>query len=165
MEESEKEKENEVKEIEACSDPSAGSTGDESQPNPKPRSVKIIAPEIEIHLFRCGKGPIDVFKSRLGGWDQDQLEVHDILEKYGFKSIFAFNPISGRGVSIRFNPRNGRSLLPYRDGSVIYIDGEPKDSMIKPITKILLGTAVLALLLAVFLRETPEWLKTSNFLG
>lgn len=100
----------------------------ESPPNPTPtkRSVRTKVPEIEIHLYRQGKGPIDVFKARLGGWDQDQLEVRDVLDKYGLKSIFAFNPASGRGVPIRFNPRNGRSMLPYKDGAVIYIDGEPK---------------------------------------
>ncbi|KAF2297498.1 hypothetical protein GH714_024408 [Hevea brasiliensis] len=83
-------------------------------------------PEVEIHLYRQGKGPIDVFKSSLGGWDQDLLEVRDILDKYGFKSVYAFNPDSGRAAPIRFNGRNGRSILGYRDGSVICIDGEPK---------------------------------------
>ena len=69
-----------------------------------------------------------VFKSALGGWEQDQLEIReDILEKYGMKSVFAFNPTAGgRGVPVRFNPRNGRSILTYRDGAVVYLDGEPK---------------------------------------
>lgn len=95
-------------------------------PNPTRRTVKTKVPEIEVHLFKQGKGPIDVFKASLGGWDQDQLEVRDILEKYGCKSVHAFTPGSGRGAPIRFNPRNGRSLLPYKDGAVIHIDGEPK---------------------------------------
>ena len=90
------------------------------------RHVRTKVPEVEIHLFRQGRGPIAVFKSSLGGWDQDQLEVRDILEKYGLKSMFAFNPQSGRGVPIRFHPRNGRSILTYRDGAVVYVDGEPK---------------------------------------
>lgn len=90
------------------------------------RTVQTKVPEVEIHLFRRGKGPIDVFKTNLGGWEQDQLEVRDILDKYGFKSIYAFNPGTGRGISIRFNSRNGRSMLPYKNGSVICIDGEPK---------------------------------------
>lgn len=97
-----------------------------ANPNPNPRSVKTKVPEVEIHLYRSGKGPIEIFKSSLGGWDRDQLEVQDILDKYGFKSIFAFTPGSGRGVPIRFSARNGRSILTYRDGSVIYVDGEPK---------------------------------------
>lgn len=91
-----------------------------------PGSVKTKVPEVEVRLYRQGKGPIAVFKSNLGGWSQDQLEVGDILHKYGFKSVYAFNPDSGRGVSIRIHPRNRRSLLSYRDGSVIFIDGEPK---------------------------------------
>lgn len=83
-------------------------------------------PEVEIHLFRRGTGPIDVFRSKLGGWEQDRLEVQDILDKYGFKSLFAYNSESGRGVPIRFSPRNGRSILSYADGSVVIVDGEPK---------------------------------------
>lgn len=100
---------------------------DESLPLlPTKRSVRTKVPEVEVHLYRQGTGPIDVFKSALGGWEQDQIEIGGILDKYGFKSVFAFNPESGRGVPIRFHPRNGRSLLPYADGSVIFIDGEPK---------------------------------------
>ncbi|KAG9459216.1 hypothetical protein H6P81_003724 [Aristolochia fimbriata] len=139
----------------------------EEEPSPKlgAKSVKTKVPEIEVHLFRRGKGPVDVFKSTLGGWDRDQLEVLDILDKYGFKSLYAFNTQSGRGVPVRFNPKNGRSLLTYTDGSVVYIDGEPKDSLIKPITRTIFGLAVLAVLLAVFVKETPEWFKKSNFLG
>lgn len=83
-------------------------------------------PEVEIQLYRQGRGPIAVFKSKLGGWEQDQLEVIDILDNYGLKSIYAFNTQSGRGVPIRFNPRNGRSILTYRPGAVVYVDGEPK---------------------------------------
>lgn len=92
----------------------------------KNRSVRTQVPEAEVHVYKQGKGPIDVIKATLGGWDQDQLEVREILDKYGFKSIYAFNPGSGRGVPVRFNPRNGRSLLTYRDGAVIHVDGEPK---------------------------------------
>lgn len=43
------------------------------------------------------------------------------------KSVFAFNPtFDGRDVLFRFNPRNGRSVLTYRDVVVVYLDGEPK---------------------------------------
>ncbi|KAK9165704.1 hypothetical protein Scep_000895 [Stephania cephalantha] len=145
--------------------------GDESpSPNPNPipeplkraKSVTTKVPEVEIHLFRQGNGPIDVFKSSLGGWDQDRLEVQDILDKHGFKSVFAFNAQSGRSVGIRFNPKNGRSLLPYKDGSVIYIDGEPKDSMVQPITKILVGVAVITAFIMLVMKETPSWLKGST---
>jgi hypothetical protein len=91
------------------------------------RHVRTKVPEVEIHLFRQGKGPVVVFKSALGGWEQDQLEVGDILEKHGLKSVYAFNHQSRvRGVPVRFNPKNGRSILTYRDGAVVYLDGEPK---------------------------------------
>ncbi|KAB5557355.1 hypothetical protein DKX38_008264 [Salix brachista] len=152
--------ENEITEVEGT-DRSGSPPND---PKATQKTVRTKVPEVEIHLYREGKGPIDVFKSRLGGWDQDQLEVREILEKYGLKSIFAFNPSSGRGVPIP-SGRNGRSLLGYRDGSVIHVDGGGKDSMIKPVTKILLGTAVITLLLTLVLRETPEWIKRSNPFG
>lgn len=104
-------------------------------PNPNPpnrtRSVKTKVPEVEVHLYRRGKGPIDVFKANLGGWDQDQLDVREFLDKYGFKSVYAFKPETGRGVPIRFNPRNGRSIVTYRDGSTIYVDGEPKVKLLQ----------------------------------
>ncbi|KAL3322021.1 hypothetical protein AABB24_039580 [Solanum stoloniferum] len=139
------------------------------KPNPNPnlpnrtRSVKTKVPELEVHLYRRGKGPIDVFKAYLGGWDQDQLDVKEFLDKYGFKSIYAFKPETGRGVPIRFNPRNGRSIITYRDGSTIYIDGEPKDSLVKPITRILVGVAVVAILIVLLvIRDPPEWAKKLN---
>ncbi|WOL00341.1 hypothetical protein Cni_G09054 [Canna indica] len=54
-------------------------------PNPDSDSgEKNKMPEVEVHLFRMGRGPIDVFRLKLGGWDQDRLEVQDILDKYGF---------------------------------------------------------------------------------
>ena len=122
--EKEKKNENEIGEIEETA--VASSDGSSPNRNPSPKTVRTKVPEVEVHLFRRGKGPIAVFKSSLGGWDQDQLEVRDILDKYGLKSLFAFTPGSGRGVPIRFHPRNGRSMLPYKDGSVLYVDGEPK---------------------------------------
>ncbi|KAL5228986.1 hypothetical protein ABZP36_017251 [Zizania latifolia] len=85
------------------------------------------APEVNVQLFRRGRGPVAVFRSRLGGYTQDQLEVGDILEQHGLKSVFVFDPASRtRGVAIRFHPRNGRSLLTYVSGSTIFLDGEPK---------------------------------------
>ncbi|WCJ44014.1 hypothetical protein M5689_024711 [Euphorbia peplus] len=149
------EAEMEIKEIEETNS---------SPGEPLLKTVKTKVPEVEIRLYRRGKGPIDVFKSSLGGWEQDQLEVGDILDKYAFKSIFAFNPTVGRGAPIRFS-RNGRSLLSYRDGSVIHVDGEPKDSLIKPVTKIVLGVAVITVLIAMVLKEPPEWIKKSNIFG
>nr|POF24892.1 hypothetical protein CFP56_16069 [Quercus suber] len=135
------------------------------------RSVGTRVPEVEIHVFRCGKGPIEVLKSKLVGYEQDQLDVRDILDKYSFKSIFAFNPnpnpagSCGRGLAIRFNSRNGRSILTYRDGATIYIDGEPKDSLVQPVTKILIGVAVITILIALVLKETPAWIEKFNIFG
>ncbi|OIT26562.1 PREDICTED: uncharacterized protein LOC109215150 [Nicotiana attenuata] len=154
----------------------ASTDADEVTPllsNPKPdpnhstrtKSVRTKVPEVKVHLYRQGKGPIDEFTFPLGGWDQDQLEVREILDKYGFKSVYAFKPDTGRGVPIRFNPRNGRSILTYRDGSEIHIDGEPKDSLIKPITRILVGVAVITILIVLVLKETPQWAEKLNFTG
>jgi hypothetical protein len=97
-------------------------------PDGKPGSgaAAASAPQVEVQLFRRGR-PVAVFRSPLGGWTQDQLEVGDILEQYGLKSVFTFDPAARkRGVAIRFNPRNGRSLLTYAPGSTIFLDGEPK---------------------------------------
>ncbi|CAN7129344.1 hypothetical protein BRARA_G02393 [Brassica rapa] len=140
---------------------------DSQQPDGESRSRNATAkvPEVEIHLYRCGKGPVDVFKSNLGGWEQDQLEVRSILEKYGLKSIFAFNAEKGRAVPIRFNPRNGRSVLTYRDGAVVFIDGEPQDSLLKPITRIVLGVAIVMLLITFLLKDPPAWIKNNISMG
>ncbi|PIN02006.1 hypothetical protein CDL12_25484 [Handroanthus impetiginosus] len=140
-------------------------TSEPEQVQRRTRTVRTKVPEAEVHVYKQGKGPIDVIKTGLGGWDQDQLEVREILDKYGFKSVYAFTPGSGRGVPIRFNPRNGRSLVTYRDGSVIYLDGEPKDSLLKPITKILLGVAIITIMIVLVMKETPEWAKQLNFSG
>ncbi|KAJ1424951.1 hypothetical protein SESBI_11345 [Sesbania bispinosa] len=121
--------------------------------------------EVEIHLFRQGQGPIAVFKSELGGWEQDQLEVREILHNHSFKSIYAFNPRSGRGAPIRFNRTNGRSILPYRDGAVLYIDGEPKDSLLKPVTRILVGVVLITIMIILVSRDAPEWFKKFNVAG
>ncbi|THF95563.1 hypothetical protein TEA_006220 [Camellia sinensis var. sinensis] len=194
--------------------PNAAAAEDESSPllqnTDRSRSVGTKVPEVEVHLYRRGKGPIDVFKSGLGGWEQDQIEVRDILDKYGFKSLFAFNTETGRGVPILFNPRNGRSTLSYADGSVLSMDGEPKlmiiamswpillqhfengtawadikwtimsilfhylapmlighhpDSLIKPITKILLAVAVSTFMIVLVMKESPEWMKKLNLSG
>ncbi|WVZ69065.1 hypothetical protein U9M48_017915 [Paspalum notatum var. saurae] len=122
------------------------------------------APEVEVQLFRRGR-PVAVFRSPLGGWTQDQLDVGDILEQHGLKSIFVFDPAARkRGIAIRFNPRNGRSLLTYAPGSTIFLDGEPKDPLLKPITKMLIGIAAMTVVAAVLLKEAkmPEWLQASK---
>ncbi|XP_022134510.1 uncharacterized protein LOC111006735 [Momordica charantia] len=158
--------ESEIREIEETGSNSEQQPLLQSQnPSSDSKNVKTKVPEVEIHLYRQGKGPIDVFKSSLGGWDQDQLEIREILDKYGFKSAFAFKPEAGRGVPIRFNPRNGRSILTYRDGAEIYIDGEPKDSLIKPITRIIFGVAILTILITFLSRESQGLMKKLNISG
>ncbi|XP_022990468.1 uncharacterized protein LOC111487320 [Cucurbita maxima] len=160
--------ESEIREIEETSSNSELQPLLQSQnPSSNSRTVKTKVPEVEIHLYRQGKGPIDVFKSSLGGWEQDQLEVREILDKYGFKSVFAFKPDSGRGVPIRFNPRNGRSILTYRDGAEIYIDGEPKDSLIKPVTRIVFVVAIITILITLLStsRNSQGWMKKLNITG
>ncbi|GKD38232.1 co-chaperone protein p23-1-like protein isoform X2 [Tanacetum coccineum] len=59
------------------------------QSSPITKRVTTKVPEIMIHLYKSGKGPIDIFTSSLGGWERDQLEVGDILDKYGLKSLYA----------------------------------------------------------------------------
>ncbi|KAF5818024.1 hypothetical protein HanRHA438_Chr02g0061781 [Helianthus annuus] len=52
---------------------------EESQPllnsslesKPRSKSVRTKVPEVKVHLFQSGEGPIDTFKTPLGGWDQD----------------------------------------------------------------------------------------------
>ncbi|KAL6269405.1 hypothetical protein ACE6H2_026316 [Prunus campanulata] len=159
-----KEDTNRVGEIEE-SDPKSDRSSRNPNPNPNPKTARTKVPEVEVYLYRRGKGPIDTFRTSLGGWDQNQLEVRDILDKYGFKSLYAFNTGSGRGVPIRFNPRNGRSMLAYKDGSTVHIDGEPKDSLIQPVTKILLGVPVITVLITLVLRDPPQWVQKLNISG
>ncbi|KAL5076582.1 hypothetical protein RYX36_015566, partial [Vicia faba] len=58
--------------------------------------------------------------------EQNRLDVRQILHKHSLKSIFAFNPRSGRAALIRFNPETKNSILHYRNDVVLYIDSEPK---------------------------------------
>lgn len=150
----------EIEEVEAAPEAAPHDTSE------REKHVRTKVPEAEIHLFRQGKGPVAVFKTALGGWEQDQLEVRDILESHGLKSVYAFNRRDGaRGVPVRFNPRNGRSVLTYRDGAVVYLDGEPKDSLVKPVTRILIGVALITLMITLVSRDTPDWLKKLNVSG
>jgi len=139
----------------------ATAPGPDGKPGSGAAAAAASPPQVEVQLFRRGR-PVAVFRSPLGGWTQDQLEVGDILEQYGLKSVFAFDPAARkRGVSIRFNPRNGRSLLTYAPGSTIFLDGEPMDSLLKPITKMVLGVAAMTVVAAVLFKEAkmPEWLQ------
>ncbi|KEH43616.1 hypothetical protein MtrunA17_Chr1g0201111 [Medicago truncatula] len=133
------------------------------------RKQSESAKKVEIHLFRQGEGPIAVFESELGGCEQNRLEVREILHKYSLKSIFAFNPRSGRAVPIRFNPKTGYSVLSYRNAAVLYIDGEPKESLLKPVYRILVGVALIAIMLMLVYGDigisTAEWVQKLNVSG
>lgn len=126
---------------------------------------KKVVKEVEIHLFRQGVGPIAVFKSELGGYEQDQLEVRHILRTHSLKSLFAFNPRSGRGAPIRFSPKTGRSVLPYRHGAVLFIDGEPNASVLKPLSRILLGLILITVMITLVSMDAPEWIGKFNVSG
>jgi hypothetical protein len=102
---------------------------EEEQERESNESSQSAKNKVEIHLFRQGEGPIAVFQSNLAGFEQNQLNVREILHKHSLKSIFAFNPSSGRAAPIRLNPKTGNSVLPYRNGAVLYIDSEPKVSI------------------------------------
>nr|CAD1843079.1 unnamed protein product [Ananas comosus var. bracteatus] len=69
----------------------------EANPNPNPRSEGESAPWVEVHLFRRGRGPVGVFRSRLGGAAGDRLDVRGILAEHGLRSLFAFQAPSHRG--------------------------------------------------------------------
>ncbi|XP_020097213.1 uncharacterized protein LOC109716284 [Ananas comosus] len=143
----------------------AAAEATEANPNPNPRSEGESAPWVEVHLFRRGRGPVGVFRSRLGGAAGDRLDVRGILAEHGLRSLFAFQAPSHRGFPIRFAPADGRSRLPFRPGSVVFLDGDPKDSLAKPIAAIGLGVAVPALLIALMVKGVPEALKRSRSVG
>ncbi|CAI8604289.1 unnamed protein product [Vicia faba] len=126
--------------------------------------------KVEIHLFRQGEGPIAVFQSELGGLEQNRLNIRQILQKHSLKSIFAFNPRSGRAAPIRFDPKTGNSALPYRNGAVLYIDSEPKESFLKPLSRILIGVALITIMIMlvtgdIAVNSTPEWVQKLNVSG
>ncbi|GAU13277.1 hypothetical protein TSUD_42310 [Trifolium subterraneum] len=127
------------------------------------------AKKVEIHLFRQGEGPIAVFQSNLAGFDHNQLNVREILRKHSLKSIFAFNPRSGRAAPIRFNPKTGNSVFPYRNGAVLYIDSEPKESLLKPVYRILVGVALIAIMIMLVSGDidigSSEWVQKLNVSG
>ncbi|KAH9302714.1 hypothetical protein KI387_014297, partial [Taxus chinensis] len=127
--------------------------------------TSATVPEAEVHLYVKGQGPINVFKCPLGGWDQDKLDLIQIMDDYGLKTLYAFSTRSGRGAPLRFNHRNGLSMLAYT-GKQVCIDGDPKDSLLKPITKILLVFALVTFLIAIAIREKPpQWVHNIQVLG
>ncbi|KAL5079431.1 hypothetical protein RYX36_007852, partial [Vicia faba] len=78
--------------------------------------------------------------------EQNCLDVRHILHKHSLKSIFTFNPRYDRVAHIRFNPENRNSALPYRNDVVLYIDNEPKESLLKPLSRILIRFALITIM-------------------
>ncbi|GKU90771.1 hypothetical protein SLEP1_g4722 [Rubroshorea leprosula] len=61
-----------------------------------------------------------VLKSNLVGWEQNQLDVLEILEKHRLKSVYAFNSGSGRKfLTVSVPPGNGWSIRGYNDGNLL----------------------------------------------
>ncbi|EAZ10825.1 hypothetical protein OsJ_00662 [Oryza sativa Japonica Group] len=86
-------------------------------------------PSVEVRLYRRGAGPVAVFRSALVGPRRDRLQVRAIQAEHGLRALFAFKPESSlRGIRIRPGPAAaaGCSAVPFRDGAVIALDGEPK---------------------------------------
>jgi hypothetical protein len=84
-------------------------------------------PFVEVRLYRRGAGPVALFRSRLAGPRRDRLDVRRIQAEHGLRALFAFKPgDSRRGLQIRHDPVAGYSALPFRNGAVIVLDGEPK---------------------------------------
>ncbi|CAH8359322.1 unnamed protein product [Eruca vesicaria subsp. sativa] len=137
---------------------------DDSQLGGETRSQSATTtkvPEVEIHLCLTEGGPIHVFKWNLGGEEQDHLEVRPIFEKYGLETIYAYTVDNARGgvvhVPIKFDPTSARSLLTFRDGTVVHIIGiKHKNPVIEAIKNIVLATVFGTLLKMFLLWITPD---------
>ncbi|XP_040383735.1 uncharacterized protein LOC121055363 [Oryza brachyantha] len=121
-------------------------------------------PSVEVRLFRRGAGPVAVFRSPLVGPRRDRLQVRAIQAEHGLRALFAFKPEAPlRGLRIRPDPATGGcSAVPFRDGAVIALDGEPKVSWTKPTSVIVAGLLVPAAMVAVALKGVPEPLLSSR---
>ncbi|NP_001144412.1 uncharacterized protein LOC100277349 [Zea mays] len=122
-------------------------------------------PSVEVHLYRRGAGPVAIFRSDLAGPRRDRLDVRRIQASHGLRALFAFRPEGsrrGRGLRIRCDPAAGYSALPFRDGAAIALDGEPGESWTKPVSVIVAGLLVLAVMAAVAANGVPEPLRSSR---
>ncbi|XP_024540006.1 uncharacterized protein LOC112349586 [Selaginella moellendorffii] len=119
-------------------------------------------PLVEVELFIDGKGPEHVFKAPLGGWDQNRLDLEQIMIDYKLRAIYAYSLSSGRGQRLRYNPRNGLSMLPYsgKSDSVIRLDGDPKRSRLVPVIKIGVGIGfIVAMVTCIFVDFSRDWIQ------
>ncbi|XP_024518105.1 uncharacterized protein LOC112341732 [Selaginella moellendorffii] len=141
-------------------------------------------PLVEVELFIDGKGPEHVFKAPLGGWDQNRLDLEQIMIDYKLRAIYAYSLSSGRGQRLRYNPRNGLSMLPYsgKSDSIIRLDGDPKvrkfsilffrkfylewismilqRSRLVPVIKIGVGIGfIVAMVTCIFVDFSSDWIQ------
>ncbi|TVU21478.1 hypothetical protein EJB05_31114, partial [Eragrostis curvula] len=123
-------------------------------------------PFVEVRLYRRGAGPVALFRSCLAGPRRDRLDVRRIQAEHGLRALFAFKPEgSRRGLRIRPDPVAGYSALPFRDGAVIVLDGEPKESWTKPVSLIVAGLLVPAMMAVVAVKGVPEPLRSSRVIN
>ncbi|XP_066316995.1 uncharacterized protein [Miscanthus floridulus] len=125
-------------------------------------------PFVEVRLYRRGAGPVAIFRSDLSGPGRDRLDVRRIQASQGLRALFAFRPEGprrGRGLRIRCDPAAGYSALPFRDGAVIALDGEPRESWTKPVSVIVAGLLVAAVMAAVAVNGVPEPLRSSRLVN
>ncbi|EAY72815.1 hypothetical protein OsI_00682 [Oryza sativa Indica Group] len=131
----------------------------------EPAASPRDGPSVEVRLYRRGAGPVAVFRSALVGPRRDRLQVRAIQAEHGLRALFAFKPESSlRGLRIRSGPAAaaGCSAVPFRDGAVIALDGEPKGSWTKPAAVIVAGVLVPAVMVAVAVKGVPEPLRSSR---
>ncbi|KAL6626885.1 hypothetical protein ACP70R_030611 [Stipagrostis hirtigluma subsp. patula] len=129
------------------------------EPDASPRGASV-----EVRLYRRGAGPVAVFRSELAGPRRDRLDVRRIQAEHGLRALYAFK-IEGsrRGLRIRPDPAaGGCSALPFRDGAAIALDGEPKESWTKPVSVIVAGLLVPAVMAVVAVKGVPEPLRSSK---
>ncbi|KAJ7516295.1 hypothetical protein O6H91_22G051800 [Diphasiastrum complanatum] len=124
--------------------------------------------EVDVELYIQGRGPQHTFKASLEGWDQNRLDLEQIMNEYRLKAVYAFSIGSGRGQRLMYNPRNGLSVVPYsgKPGSLIRLDGDPKGSLMVPILKISLAAFLISILTMAFaLKEPPKFFSKLQVLA
>ena len=86
--------------------------------------------QAEIHLYIEGKGPAHVFKTDLKGWQPNRVDLDSIMKNHNLQKLYAYSAISGRGLELIPDRRNGLSMTSYkgREDLVIRLDGKPNVS-------------------------------------
>ncbi|CAL4952038.1 unnamed protein product [Urochloa decumbens] len=124
------------------------------------RSARRRDPFVEVRLYRRGAGPVAIFRSDLSGPRRDRLDVRRIQASHGLRALYAFKPeVSRRGLRIRCDPTAGYSALPFRDGDPSFPFAE---SWTKPVSVIVAGLLVPAVVAAIAVNGVPEPLRSSK---